>query len=194
MSKIKAIFTLLSYWNMYLDLMIFSFARKNKYEPAEKMCHLPTLFGIAAGILLVNLNFGGAESEYNTSIIWTLAFASAGVNAFFHFHRIFAMPDVKWASAYLVYIYVVSLTAFFIWVFLISFIVLGIIVIILMIAFGSAMTPEPTKFHGNKVFHNGEYLHEKDPGTGVYVSPSNGKVYVTLIDGSLVSQKDLSGK
>lgn len=188
MSKIKRVFTFLSDWNTYLDLIIFSFSRKNHYTyvPAEKMCHLPTLCGFAAGILMFNLDFNGAAGEYVTSMIWTLAFAVAGVNAFFHFRRVFAMPNEKWATVYLIYIYAVSIAAFMIWVLLIYCLILGIVIIILLIVFGNAMKPEPKKFYGNKAFHYGEELHEELPGQ--WVSTRTRIVYVKLDEGGFIER------
>lgn len=115
------------------------FCQKN-YVPAERMCTLPTLCGIGAGLLLANLNFNGIEKEFADPLIWRIAFSVAGINAFFHFHRVWKMPTATWKTAYFLYCWAISLNAFFIWVILVSLAILLAVIIFVLLALGCAIT------------------------------------------------------
>lgn len=190
MNRIRNFFSLLNIASLYLDLIIFSFAKKN-YIPAERMCTLPTLCGIGAGLLLANLNFNGIEKEFADPLIWRIAFSVAGINAFFHFHRIWKMPTAIWKTAYFLYCWAISLTAFFIWVILISLAILLAVIIFVLLALGCAITsPSSSKiYYGNEAYHNGEKVCETSPGTNVFIGTKTNTVYYRTENGNFVPKK-----
>ena len=181
MNRIKGFFNFLSTCSMYLDAIIFSFAAKEDYEyiPAQRMCLLPSLCGIAAAIQLMIFDFGGAEKEFTDAMLLCMIGGTASINALFHFRRVFAMPHIIWKISYLVYIWVMSVLAFLILFIMVSFIIVGLIaVIVILLISHAALTPmgNPDDTSDTIIFEGERFKAQTIGGKKIFVAKSGRKV------------------